>query len=103
MKTTNIKRSMAGVKTRKGLGALALIVGAASLLPATGANAHGYISSPKSRVIMCKENGIESPSHPAYRFTNQVKLIRYGFLPTVSGCLHVLANKLSIAFGNVIG
>ena len=65
MKTTNIKRSIAGVKTRKGLGALALIVGAASLLPATGANAHGYISSPKSRVIMCKENGIESPSHPA--------------------------------------
>lgn len=65
MKTTNIKRSIAGVKTRKGLGALALIVGAASLLPATGANAHGYISSPKSRVIMCKENGIENPTHPA--------------------------------------
>ncbi|MGM8225815.1 lytic polysaccharide monooxygenase auxiliary activity family 9 protein [Cellvibrio sp. ARAG 10.3] len=65
MNTTNIKRSIAGLKTRKGLGALALIVGAASLLPATGANAHGYISSPKSRVIMCKENGIENPTHPA--------------------------------------
>lgn len=65
MKTINIKRSIAGVKSRKGLGALALIIGAASLLPATGANAHGYISSPKSRVIMCKENGIENPSHPA--------------------------------------
>lgn len=65
MKTINIKRSIAGVKSRKGLGALALIIGAATLLPATGASAHGYVSSPKSRVIMCKENGIENPTHPA--------------------------------------
>lgn len=27
--------------------------------------AHGYISSPKSRVIMCAENGIENPTLPA--------------------------------------
>lgn len=65
MKTTNIKPSITGVTSRKGLSALALIIGAASLLPATGASAHGYVSSPKSRVIMCKENGIENPSHPA--------------------------------------
>ncbi len=29
------------------------------------AYAHGYISSPKSRVIMCAENGIENPTLPA--------------------------------------
>lgn len=68
MKTITKKalhRSVSVVKSRSGLGALALIIGAASLLPAAGVSAHGYVSSPKSRVIMCKENGIENPTHPA--------------------------------------
>lgn len=66
MKTITKKtlhRSVA--KSRTGLGALALVIGAGSLFTAAGASAHGYISSPKSRYIMCKENGIESPTNPA--------------------------------------
>ena len=50
-------------KTLKACGISAVILG--SLLAASQAFAHGYISSPKSRVIQCKENGIESPTHPA--------------------------------------
>lgn len=50
-------------KTLKACGISAVVLG--SLLAASQAFAHGYISSPKSRVIQCKENGIESPTHPA--------------------------------------
>jgi len=50
-------------KTLKACGISAAVLG--SLLVASQAVAHGYISSPKSRVIQCKENGIESPTHPA--------------------------------------
>lgn len=42
-----------------------VILAMASTLAMHEATAHGYISSPKSRVIQCKENGIESPTHPA--------------------------------------
>ncbi len=41
------------------------VVAAAALLGAVDASAHGYVSSPKSRVIVCKENNIENPTHPA--------------------------------------
>lgn len=44
---------------------LSALVASASLLGAVEASAHGYVSSPKSRVIVCKENGIENPSLPA--------------------------------------
>ena len=50
-------------KTIKACGISAVVLG--SLLAASQAFAHGYISSPKSRVIQCKENGIESPTAPA--------------------------------------
>lgn len=49
----------------KSCGVSALIISLSSLFAVTEASAHGYISSPKSRVIQCKENGIESPTHPA--------------------------------------
>ena len=50
-------------KTIKTCGISALVLG--SLLAASQAFAHGYVSSPKSRYIMCAENGIENPTHPA--------------------------------------
>lgn len=50
-------------KTMKACGISAVVLG--SLLLASQAFSHGYVSSPKSRVIQCKENGIESPTHPA--------------------------------------
>lgn len=50
-------------KTMKACGISAVLFG--SLLLASQVFAHGYVSSPKSRVIQCKENGIESPTHPA--------------------------------------
>jgi chitin-binding protein len=50
-------------KTMKACGISAVIL--SSLLIASQAFAHGYVSSPKSRVIQCKENGIESPTAPA--------------------------------------
>lgn len=49
----------------KSCGVSALIISLSSLFAVTEAGAHGYVSSPKSRVIQCKENGIENPSHPA--------------------------------------
>lgn len=57
--------TMTGLSPRKGMAALVLAAGAAMLFPAAETSAHGYVSSPKSRVIMCKENGIENPTHPA--------------------------------------
>lgn len=50
-------------KTIKVCGVSAVALG--SLLLASQAFSHGYISSPKSRVLQCKENGIESPTAPA--------------------------------------
>jgi chitin-binding protein len=50
-------------KTIKACGISAVLLG--SLLMASQAFSHGYVSSPKSRVIQCKENGVESPTHPA--------------------------------------
>jgi chitin-binding protein len=44
---------------------LSAVIASGSLLGAMEASAHGYVSSPKSRVIMCKDNGIENPSLPA--------------------------------------
>ena len=44
---------------------LSAIVAGAALLGAVEVSAHGYVSSPKARVIVCKENGIESPTLPA--------------------------------------
>lgn len=41
------------------------VVASAALLGAVEVSAHGYVSSPKARVIVCKENGIESPTLPA--------------------------------------
>jgi chitin-binding protein len=41
------------------------VVASAALLGAVDASAHGYVSSPKARVIVCKENGIENPTLPA--------------------------------------
>ncbi len=41
------------------------VVASAALLATVEASAHGYVSSPKARVIVCKENGIENPSLPA--------------------------------------
>ncbi len=49
----------------KGCGVSALVISLSSLFAVTEASAHGYVSSPKSRVIQCKENGIENPTHPA--------------------------------------
>lgn len=49
--------------TIKACGVSAVVIG--SLLVASQAFAHGYVSSPKSRVLQCKENGIENPSAPA--------------------------------------
>lgn len=43
----------------------ALIISLGSLLATSDASAHGYVSSPKSRVIQCKENGVENPTAPA--------------------------------------
>lgn len=42
-----------------------VILAMASTMAMHEASAHGYVSSPKSRVIQCKENGIENPTHPA--------------------------------------
>jgi len=64
-KNNELRNIVAGLSPRKSMAALALLVGAATLLPAADTSAHGYVSSPKSRVIMCKENGIENPTHPA--------------------------------------
>ena len=50
-------------KTMKACGVSAVVLG--SLLFASQAFSHGFVSSPKSRVIQCKENGIENPTHPA--------------------------------------
>ena len=50
-------------KTIKTCGISAVVLG--SLLAASQAFAHGYVSSPKSRYIQCAENGIENPTHPA--------------------------------------
>lgn len=50
-------------KTIMKCGISAVVLG--SLLAAGQAFAHGYISSPKSRYIQCKENGIENPTNPA--------------------------------------
>lgn len=50
-------------KTMKACGISAVVMG--SLLLASQAFSHGYVSSPKSRVLQCKENGIESPTAPA--------------------------------------
>ena len=44
---------------------LSAVVASAAIFGAVDASAHGYVSSPKSRVIMCKENGIENPTLPA--------------------------------------
>lgn len=44
---------------------LAFVLSTASMMSTSQANAHGYISTPKSRVIMCKENGVENPTLPA--------------------------------------
>lgn len=41
------------------------VVAATALLGAVDVSAHGYVSSPKARVIVCKENNIESPTLPA--------------------------------------
>lgn len=69
MNTSNKNSSLDKVgrfKSTKSVMALAaLISGSAALLSAVDASAHGYVSSPKSRVIQCKENGIENPTHPA--------------------------------------
>ena len=51
------------IKTINACGISAAVIG--SLLLASQAFSHGYVSSPKSRVIQCKENGIESPTAPA--------------------------------------
>lgn len=50
-------------KTIKAFGISAVVLG--SLLIASQAFSHGYVSSPKSRVLQCKENGVESPTAPA--------------------------------------
>src|SRR6478736_9348372 len=50
---------------RKKVAIFALVLGSVSLFVSLDASAHGYISSPKSRVIMCKENGVENPTLPA--------------------------------------
>ncbi|WP_323816080.1 lytic polysaccharide monooxygenase auxiliary activity family 9 protein [Cellvibrio sp. NN19] len=44
---------------------LSAVIASGALFGAVDASAHGYVSSPKSRVIMCKENGIENPTLPA--------------------------------------
>ena len=43
----------------------AMVTSSVALLSAVDATAHGYVSSPKSRVIQCKEDGIENPTLPA--------------------------------------
>lgn len=58
----NQKRS--SISKVRGFGFSAVVV-AAALLSAVETSAHGYVSSPKARVIMCKENNIENPTHPA--------------------------------------
>lgn len=50
-------------KTMKACGISAVVLG--SFLLASQVFSHGFVSSPKSRVIQCKENGIENPTHPA--------------------------------------
>lgn len=71
MNTTNNRNSsahkkMSRFKSHKSVMALAaLITGSAAFFTAVDAGAHGYVSSPKSRVIQCKDNGIENPTHPA--------------------------------------
>ncbi len=44
---------------------VSIAVAGVALLGAVEVNAHGYVSSPKARVIVCKENNIENPTHPA--------------------------------------
>jgi chitin-binding protein len=41
------------------------IVTGSALFGAVDVSAHGYVSSPKARVIVCKENNIENPTLPA--------------------------------------
>lgn len=54
-----------GDMLRKNVAIFALSISTIFLFVSSGSNAHGYISSPKSRVIMCKENNIETPTLPA--------------------------------------
>jgi chitin-binding protein len=61
VKNINKLHSSLGAKC----GITALVIGLSSLFAVTEASAHGYVSSPKSRVIQCKENGVENPTHPA--------------------------------------
>lgn len=61
MKIINKRSTISRVRTL----ALSSVVASAALLGAVDVSAHGYVSSPKARVIVCKENGIESPTLPA--------------------------------------
>lgn len=61
MQIINKRSAISRVRT---LG-LSAVVASAAFLGAVDASAHGYVSSPKARVIMCKENNIESPTLPA--------------------------------------
>ena len=60
-KPINKRSAISRVKT---LG-LSAVVASAAFLGALDVSAHGYVSSPKARVIVCKENGIENPTLPA--------------------------------------
>lgn len=61
MKGINFVSVFSRVKTA-GISAL---VASATLLSVAEVSAHGYVSSPKSRVLVCKENGVENPTLPA--------------------------------------
>ncbi|WP_049721694.1 lytic polysaccharide monooxygenase [Gilvimarinus polysaccharolyticus] len=43
----------------------AIMTSTVALFSTVDAQAHGYVSSPKSRVIQCKEDGVENPTLPA--------------------------------------
>lgn len=64
-KNNVFSKAITGLSPRKSMAALTLLAGIATMMPVAETHAHGYVSSPKSRVIMCKENGIENPTHPA--------------------------------------
>lgn len=64
MKMFNTRHLLAGVSQLVKPASM-MILAMASTLAIHEASAHGYVSSPKSRVIQCKENGIENPTHPA--------------------------------------
>lgn len=61
MKIINVQSIFSRVKTF----GLSTAIASLAMLGAVDASAHGYVTSPKARVLVCNENNPETPSLPA--------------------------------------